>query len=152
MGCAGPSPRDLVFVGGSAAPDGPRGVLLAYDGDGFRPQPVPEAARGENLFKVTQAGDAMLAVGSRGTVLRRDPGAGAWVTEPVPSLGGDSTLFTVSCAPSGARCVAVGGIGVGRILHRDARGQWTRDPLGDELPGLSGVWTRSDTHAFPVGN
>jgi hypothetical protein len=151
-GIAGSSPRNLVFVGGSAAPDGPRGVLLAFDGSAFRAEPVPESAREENLFKVTQAGDAMLVVGSRGTVLRRDAGASAWVSETVPPLGGDGTLFTVSCTQDGTRCLAVGGIGVGRIVHRDAQGRWTRDPLGDDFPGLSGVWTRSDTLAFVVGN
>ncbi len=151
-GIAGTSPRDLVFVGGSAAPDGPRGVLLAFDGSAFAQQEIPEDTRGENLFKVAQVGAATLVVGSRATVLRREPGARTWARESVPALGADNTLFTISCAPSGARCAAVGGVGVGRIVHRDARGAWTVDPLADELPGLSGVWVRSDTHALLVGN
>lgn len=151
-GVSGRSPTDLVFVGGSAAPDGTKGVLLEYDGANFRRATIPARAQGENLFKVSLAGSATLVVGARGIVLRRDPGSMSWVEETVPALGGDDTIFTVSCTATADRCTAVGGVGVGRVLHRSAGGAWTLDPISDELPGMSGVWVHRADRAFIVGN
>jgi hypothetical protein len=150
-GITGSSARSLVFVGGSAAPGGTKGVVLDYDGTRFQPAVVPDAARMENLFKTTTlASGATLVIGTNGTVLRRDRGSVDWVTETLPSLGGDRSLFTVSCGPT--RCIAVGGVGVGRVLHRDPAGVWTLDPISDEVSGLNGVWLASDDRAFVVGS
>jgi hypothetical protein len=146
------SPTDVVFVGGSAAPDGTKGVLLEYDGTTFRRATIPARAQSENLFKVAAVGDATLVVGARGIVLRRATGSNSWVEESVPPLGGDDTIFTVSCASAGERCIAVGGVGVGRVLHRSAAGAWTLDPISDEIPGMSGVWVHRADRAFVVGN
>jgi hypothetical protein len=151
-GVWGRSSRELYFVGGSAAPDGPKGVLLEYDGSTFRRANIPTRAQQENLFKINPAGDDLLVVGARGLILRRSRATAVWQEETAPALGGDDTLFTVSCAPSGERCTAVGGVGVGRVLHRDGAGRWTRDPISDEVSGLNGVFRPRVDRAFIVGN
>lgn len=110
------SPTDVYLVGGSALPTGPKGVLVHYDGASFtRITALPEAARGENLYKITRAASRYLVVGSGGTLLRVGD-RGAEVTAlSAPINSSDNRMFTVSCF--GASCFAVGGVASGFVLR-----------------------------------
>lgn len=93
-GLYGASADDVRFVGGSVAPDGPKGVILHWDGATYTREPVPESAE-LNLFKIAHADDRLYVVGDGGTILRRlDTGTGEWLADPPVLLGVDSTLFT----------------------------------------------------------
>lgn len=149
-GVWGPSATDLYLVGGSAAPTGPRGVLLHYDGARFERLPVPTTAADVNLYKVAHGLGRVFVVGAAGTVLSRADGAVAWEADAVPDLGEDGNLFTVACARDDARCVAVGGTSTGRALLRTGTG-WTVLPLPEGLPGLNGAWPDREGGVFVVG-
>ncbi|MDP3278988.1 MAG: hypothetical protein Q8Q09_27595 [Deltaproteobacteria bacterium] len=152
-GVWGPSANDLTFVGGSALPDGPRGVLLRYDGAAFTQAVLPSAMQDVNLYKLAPSASGLFVVGARGTIARRPLAGGEFAIEPVPRLGGDDLLFTVACPQTGSEdCIAVGGVGIGRVLRRGAAGAWTLDPISEENAGLNGVWIGTDRRAFIVGN
>lgn len=141
---------DVWLVGGSVRPDGPRGVVVHYDGARFtRVTDLPDAARGANLYKVTAARDgAMVAVGAGGLVLRYD--GARWARVPAGVRADDDRVFTVSCVEGTDDCYAVGGAGEGMLLRGDAAGWAPTDALG-EPPGLNGVWAQDAEHVFVVG-
>jgi hypothetical protein len=141
---------EIYFVGGSPRPDGPRGVLLRYDGRAFLAVSVPEVAREVNLYKLARARDRTYVVGARDLVLVRDDGAETWRADPVPTILGAPTLFTASCARTGTLCAAVGGLSSARLLLRPGF-NWVAGALPEELPGLNGVWVEHDASVFLVG-
>jgi len=147
------APDDVWIVGGSARPDGPRGVLLHGDGTSWRQERLPEAARAENLYKIAADGDTLYVVGSGGLVLRRDVRSGEWERLDVAVATSDDRLFTVSCA--GGACFAVGGSGAGLVLTGGVGGWNALASVGDAsldaLPGLSGVWARGADDVLLVG-
>lgn len=150
-GLYGTSADDIRFVGGSIAPDGPKGVILHWDGATYTREPVPESAE-LNLFKIARAGDRLYVVGDGGTVLHRyDAGAGDWRAEPPLPLGVDSTLFTISCASSGVFCVAVGGRSSGSVVISDGLGGWLRSSELGAPPGLNGVAVENSASVYIVG-
>lgn len=148
------APDDVWIVGGSARPDGPRGVLLHGDGVTWRQEHLPESATGANLYKLASDGDDLYVVGSGGLILRRLPGDGTWVRMDAGApRGPDDRLFTVSCADG--TCFAVGGSASGVVLTGNVSGwrAWSPavDASLDDLPGLNGVWARGADDAFVVG-
>ncbi|MBK6529807.1 MAG: hypothetical protein IPF99_09440 [Deltaproteobacteria bacterium] len=149
-GVWGRGANDLYLVGGSAAPTGPRGVLLHYDGARFERLAVPAAAAEVNLYKVAHGLGRTIVVGASGAVFSRTDGATGWEIDAVPSRDRDDNLFTVACAPDGAVCASVGGAETGRALLRTGAG-WSALPLSDGLPGLNGVWVENERSLFMVG-
>ncbi len=149
-GVWGASEDDLYLVGGSAMPTGPRGVLLHYDGVRFERLPVPSAAQEANLYKVAHGLGRTIVVGASGIVFSRADGATAWEMDAVPVPERDGNLFTVSCAPDGAACAAVGGAESGRALLRTGAG-WAPVSLSETLPGLNGVWVENERSLYMVG-
>lgn len=147
------APDDVWIVGGSALPDGPRGILLHGDGTSWQQARLPEAARTHNLYKIAADGETLYAVGSGGLVLRRDARSGEWVQLDIALPSSDDRLFTVSCA--GGSCFAVGGSSAGLVLM-GGDGSWSAltsvgDASLDDLPGLSGVWARGADDVLLVG-
>jgi len=150
-GLYGTHANDVRFVGGSVAPDGPKGVILHWDGTTYVREPVPPGAE-LNLFKIAQAEDRLYVVGDGGTILRRfDTGAGDWLADPPVPLGVDSTLFTISCASTGISCVAVGGRSAGSVVISDGVGGWRRNAQLSAPPGLNGVAVESSASVYIVG-
>lgn len=149
---------DVWFVGGSATPGGPTGVLVHFDGTRFTQDPtVPEAALRQSFYKIARDGEgALYVVGTGATLLRRAAGASTWVSLSVDARPTDNRLFTVACAREGSRCYAVGGAG-GGLLLAGSRDVWRSvERLGatdvQDLPGLNGVWVDAAGTAFVVGN
>lgn len=146
------APDAVWVVSGSPRPDGPRGVLLRWDGRGWRQEQLPERARGENLYKVAADGDALVVVGSRGMILRREAADGVWRELPAP-VAPAARIFTAHCAESG--CFAVGSDGAGFVLSGVARRWESLRALGDatvpEVPALNGVWARGRDDRYVVG-
>ncbi len=144
---------DVWFVGGSASPTGPRGVLVHYDGTTFeRVSDLPVAAQTLNLYKVDAATDGtIIVVGERGMILYRPPGVTAWSVANANARASDNRLFTVSCARTGQPlCYAVGGSGVGLLL-RYSGGAWSSLAFAEESPGLNGVAVQDANNIFIVG-
>lgn len=148
-GITADSAGSLWFVGGSPLPDGPRGVLLQYNGMTFQQATVPAAAQSVNLYKISPDATGLTVVGANGVILRRNSLDGVWQQQMVSGLGADNTLFTISCVSNGT-CAAVGGAGAGQVLFRRAD-QWTVDPISNSLSGLSGVWLDRENRGFVVG-
>lgn len=150
--------NDVWFVGGSAIPGGPTGVLLHYDGSTFTQEStLPAAAMRQNLYKINPDGEGGLyVVGAAGVVLYRARGATSWAQLTIDARPTDNRLFTVSCASTGSSCFAVGGAGGGMVLT-GARDAWrsvdllSGEDVGD-FPGLNGVWVDGAGNAYVVGN
>lgn len=143
------------FVGGSALPTGPKGVLVRYDGSTFSRVEVPPEARDVNLYKISSRSNGeLVVVGERGVSFRLRSGVATMVETGL--TGADSRLFTVSC--HGDDCWAVGGQNTGVVLRgqtvtlsdstRDFR--WQPRP-GTEARGWNGVWFADADNAFLVG-
>jgi hypothetical protein len=143
------APDDVWFVGGSAQPTGPKGVILHYNGTAFeRVTALPEFARGENLYKITRSGERYLIVGSGGVVLVGGAQGFSSIESPIATR--DNRLFTASCA--GALCVAVGGIASGLMLTSSTGPANLRVESSVGLGGgLNGVWVRDPQNIFVVG-
>ncbi len=94
-GITADSAGGMWFVGGSPLPDGPRGVLLRYDGMTFRQEVIPGAAQMVNLYKIAPDSAGLTVVGANGTVLRRNTSDGMWQPQPVTGL-----TVTTRCSPS----------------------------------------------------
>ncbi len=143
-------PDDVWMVGGSVRPDGPRGVVVRYDGERFtQVVDLPVEARDANLYKITAGRDgALMVVGANGLVLRYD--GTRWARLPATVRDEDDRLFTVSCVEGRDDCYAVGGAGSGVLLRGDATRWESVATLGDP-PGLNGVWAQDDEHVFVVG-
>ncbi len=141
---------DVWMVGGSVRPDGPRGVVVHYDGERFtRVADLPVEARDANLYKITAASDdALMVVGADGLVLRYD--GARWARLSAVVRDDDDRLFTVSCVEGRDDCYAVGGAGSGLLLRGGATRWESVATLGDP-PGLNGVWAQDDEHVFVVG-
>lgn len=146
------APNDVWVVGGSPRPDGPRGVLLRGDGTRWRQEALPARAQRENLYKIAIDGDAVVAVGSGGLILRRDGTDGVWREVP-SSATPTARIFTVSCE-SGV-CFGVGSSTSGFVLRGEATRWETLGAVGDasltELPALNGVWARAHDDVYAVG-
>lgn len=146
------APDEIWVVGGSPRPDGPRGVLLRGDGRAWRQEPLPERARGENLYKIAVDGAALVVVGSGGLILRREDSEGVWRELSSPTTP-SARIFTTDCA-DGA-CFAVGSDGAGFVLSGTARGWEPLRPLGDasapDFPALNGVWARGRDDLYAAG-
>ena len=149
-GLFGTAANDVRFVGGAVESAGPKGVILHWDGAGYAREVVPPDAATLNLFKITRALDRAYVVGEGGAILELVDGGSAWSRVASPSLGADSTLFTVSCARSGAVCAAVGGRSRGSILFRSGF-SWSHNEELSLLPGLNGVYVEHDASIFAVG-
>ena len=141
------------FVGGSALPTGPRGVLVRYDGATFTRVEVPPEARDVNLYKIAaRANGQLVVVGERGVALRVVDGAAT--LDPTGLAGADSRLFTVSC--QGPSCWAVGGQNTGVVLQGLPTGDdqgglaWQPRALADAR-GWNGVWFADPANTFFVG-
>jgi hypothetical protein len=142
------------FVGGSAAPDGPKGVLVRYDGRTFARVEVPPEARDVNLYKIDARTERELVVVGEGGVAFRLRDGVATMT-PTGLAGSDSRLFTVSCS---AFCWAVGGQNVGVVLRGrsdlgvDGTGDFRWEPAPfPAAQGWSGVWSLDVANTFFVG-
>ncbi|MEI8256887.1 MAG: hypothetical protein WCJ30_14535 [Deltaproteobacteria bacterium] len=153
FGAYAAAPDDVWFVGGSALPNGPRGVLVHWDGAAFHQETgLPVAAQHANLFKIDrdQSG-RFVVVGTQGVAIARDPSTGAWASLASDVRTSDNTFFTVSCR---ADCYTVGGIGLG-LVARISSGVTMLTSVGtipvDELPGLNGVFMQDPSNAFIVG-
>lgn len=144
------SPDDVTFVGGSTG-DGPRGVLLHWDGASFArvDDRLPAAARARTLYKIAEGALGTFIVGEAGTLLQRGAD-GRWATVDVSLPPGDDRLFTVACDRVAARCFAVGGSAQGAVLRGDASG-WRAPPGFEGLPGLAGVSMQDANSTFLVG-
>ena len=143
-------PDDVWIVGGSARPDGPRGVVVRYDGVRFSlAADLPAEARAANLYKVAAARDGAPVVVGAGTLVLRHDGL-AWQRVVASARGADDRLFTVSCSALRDDCYAVGGAGDGFVLRGGAV-PWSAVPGLDDPPGLNGVWVQDDEHVFVVG-
>lgn len=147
--------NDFWLVGGSAQPNGPRGVIVRGDGAGFRRVTPPTEAAEQNLYKVSQTSSSLVIVGAGNTILRGTLD-GVFASEPAPARGGDNRLFTVSCF--GSECYAVGGAASGFVLHiggfnntlqPDAASPWSE--FLRELPGMNGVWMQDSNNVWMVG-
>ncbi len=147
--------NDTWFVGGSAQPTGPKGVLVRYDGSTFTRVEVPPAARDVNLYKISsRANGELVVVGERGVSFRLLGGV-ATMAETGLS-GSDSRLFTVSC--NGDECWAVGGQNTGVVLRGEAvtlpdttrEFRWQPRSF-TEARGWNGVWFADDANTFLVG-
>ena len=159
------SATDLWLVGGTAAPLGPRGVLVHWDGTRFHQETtVPMAAQLDNLYKIDRNGDGhLVVVGTRGRLLDSGPIGPTggtdlpWSVVPLTLRPSDTTLFTVSCGRfNSPTCYAVGGIGVGLLIRSETTGSWAPvSTLGDagldDLPGLNGVFVQDQANIFIVG-
>jgi hypothetical protein len=144
------SPTDVWLVGGSAQPSGPKGVLVHYDGTRFaRVDAVPAGGRGENLYKITRAGDRYLVVGSGGVVLRMSADGASIEPVTAPIASADNRLFTVSCASS--TCFAVGGIATGVVLWGSPDGAFAPFESLVGLGGINGVHVFDERNVFVVG-
>ncbi len=140
------------FVGGSARPDGPKGVLVRWDGRTFSRLDVPAAARALNLYKIdVHAGSELVVVGEGGMSFTVTDAA----TTVLPTNLGttDSRLFTVSCGASD--CWAVGGVNNGIVLRGYAPGGdaglvWN-PALVPSAGGWNGVWVADPNNVFIVG-
>jgi len=144
------SATDVTLVGGSTA-DGPRGVLVHFDGQRFTRQEhlLPASARVRNLYKITVGALGDFVVGEAATLLHRTP-TGAWESVAVPVRPDDNRLLTVSCDRLVPRCYAVGGVGTGLLLRGESTGWTVRTDL-DDPPGLAGVWMQDANSIFAVG-
>ncbi len=143
------------FVGGSASPTGPKGVLVRYDGTTFSRVEVPPAARDVNLYKIAaRTANELVVVGEHGVALRlRD---GVATVDATNIQGSDDRLFTASC--SGGACWAVGGQNTGILLqgtmeaNGDGTTTWRWMPrVFEELNGWNGVWFADPANTFIVG-
>ncbi len=145
------SPTDVYLVGGSALPTGPKGVLVHYDGASFtRITALPEAARGENLYKITRAASRYLVVGSGGTLLRVGAGGAEVTALTAPINSSDNRMFTVSCFESS--CFAVGGVASGFVLRGSPGAEvFPRFESLTGLSGLNGVHVQDAENVFVVG-
>lgn len=147
--------NDTWFVGGSALPTGPKGVLVRYDGSTFTRVEVPPAARDVNLYKISsRANGELVVVGERGVSFRLLGGV-ATMAETGLS-GSDSRLFTVSC--NGDECWAVGGQNTGVVLRGetvtlpDTTREFRWQPRSfTEARGWNGVWFADGANTFLVG-
>lgn len=144
------------FVGGSASPTGPKGVLVRYDGARFTRVEVPAAARDVNLYKIAvRAANELVVVGERGVTFRLATDGSARVEE-APITGSDDRLFTVSCFGGG--CWAVGGQNTGVVLYGAVETlsdttrafRWESRPF-TENQGWNGVWASDASNVFLVG-
>jgi photosystem II stability/assembly factor-like uncharacterized protein len=145
------SPSDVYLVGGSAQPTGPKGVLVHYDGTSFtRVTDLPEAARNENLYKITRAASRYLIVGSGGTLLRVGERGAEATAVSAPINSSDNRMFTVSCL--GANCFAVGGVASGFVLRGSPGASvFPRFESLTNLSGLNGVHVQDSENVFIVG-
>lgn len=143
------------FVGGSASPTGPKGVLVRYDGRTFTPVEVPPEARDVNLYKIAvRAAGELVVVGERGVAFRLRGDAAT--VDATNIEGSDNRLFTTSCF--GGACWAVGGQNTGVILRGDMQTEvdgtttWRWMPRGfEESAGWNGVWSSDSSNTFIVG-
>jgi hypothetical protein len=142
------------FVGGSALPTGPKGVLVRYDATTFTRVEVPPEAREVNLYKVSaRDGGQVVVVGERGVAFRVIDGV-ATAPDATRLAGSDSRLFTVSCL--GQSCWAVGGQNTGVVLQGGptgaAPGDFAWQPrVFTEARGWNGVWFADEANTFIVG-
>jgi hypothetical protein len=143
-GVWGASPDDLWAVGGEGREEG-QATILRYDGSAWQQLAVPPLERPQvwAFFKVWgTSADNVYIVGQRGAVLRWD---GQELTEL--HVGAAEDLISIwGTGPD--RIVAVGGRNNGIVSRYDGT-EWTTESLAP-LPGLNGVWMRSD-HTVHIG-
>lgn len=152
-GIHGRSSDDLWLVGGSSLPDGPKGVLVHYDGSTFRQEPaLPPEVAGRNLYKIDGAVDGRLyVVGEGGLILVRDPRTRAWSRVASDVTRGDDRLFTISCPRSAPyECWGVGGQGTALVISGNQAG-FSTAPYFSDLSGLTGVWVQDPRNVWAVG-
>ncbi|MCB9732801.1 MAG: hypothetical protein H6745_09345 [Deltaproteobacteria bacterium] len=149
-GVWGAAPDDLWAVGGNASPGGVP-TILRWDGATWTSVAVPALQKGDvrAFFKVWgSSADDVLIVGHKGVVLRWN---GAELVEEL--VGASDDLISVwGTGPD--HVVIVGGRGNALITTWDGATWKTNVPTdarGVPLPGLNGVWMRSDGAFHTVG-
>lgn len=145
---------DVWIVGGSPRIDGPRAVLVHYDGARFeRATGLPPEALTQNLYKIDGDRRAMVIAAGGGLILSGDGSRwGVSPHDPAATVRGyDNRLFTVSCEAF-AGCWAVGGIASAVLLSQGPRGWMSRTELAADIQGLNGVWVQDRFNVFVVGN
>jgi hypothetical protein len=144
-GVWGSSADDVWIVGGDPLEPG-GAVVLRGAGRTFQiAADLPAELAPSALFKAYGfAADDVVLVGSAGTVLRWD--GASWRRDATPT---DQPLFSL-WGRGRDDIYAVGGSGVGTVLHFDG-GAWT-EIAGDELNGLSGVYTAPHQPTIAVGS
>lgn len=149
-GVWGAAPDDLWAVGGNARPGGVP-TILRWDGVAWTSVAVPALQKSEvrAFFKVWgTASDDVLLVGHKGVVLRWNG------TALVEQLVGASDDLISLWGTSKDHVVIVGGRGNAVITTWDGTAWKTTIPTdaqGIPLPGLNGVWMRSDAKFHTVG-
>lgn len=145
-GVWGASGGDVWIVGGD--PNGAAGsaVVLRGQGESFHMvDNLPEELLPSALYKVYgfHARD-VIAVGTDGTVLRFD--GDTWIRQPVPTT---EPIFSM-WARAEDDLYAVGGHGIGEILHFDGT-EWSKVDAAGFDQGLSGVFTAPGFPTIAVG-
>jgi hypothetical protein len=137
FGIWGSSPSDVFAVGGVGRA---AGFVWHWDGAHFDEIALPSTFGGQSLFKVWGTGrDDAWIVGTDGAVLH-------WNGTNLEAVdaGTERTLFTVHAVDE--TVAAVGGLGSGVLIERDAEGRW-QDVAPDLLPQLFGVYLTSSAGA-----
>jgi hypothetical protein len=145
-GVWGADSSEIWAVGGNGR-EGDEATVLAWSGDGWEEQAVPELERPNvrAFFKVWGSGtDDVYIVGQRGAVLRWD---GSNFEELL--VGTSEDLISVwGTGPDNV--VAVGGRANGVVAHFDGS-DWTTTSLAP-APGINGVWMDEPETAWVAGN
>jgi len=139
FGAWGADPSDIWVVGGSLGSSDNGSVWRRQNGEWAEHTEaiLDDAAEDTLYFKVDgYAADDLWIVGSRGLALHWD-GSSLSATE---TGAGNRSLFTVEARDEGA--VAVGGLGIALILHREAD-QWV-DHSPSLQPQVNGVCASGD--------
>jgi hypothetical protein len=140
------SAADVWAVGGDLM-GGQRPFVWHFDGNTWKPVPVPDASPRSAYFKVWgAAADDVWVVGSGGALLHYDGVKWTFV-----DAGTEEPLFTVhAVAGAAGRAMAVGGYDLGVALGRDGTPSWRRADLPEGTRQLFGVWL-TEGSGFAVG-
>lgn len=141
------SPKDAWAVGGSPGKgmDAPNDVVLRWDGEAWRPEPLPDPPLGRSLNKIWGASsEDLYAVGEAGTVWHRR--GSTWALESEPPLAKSNLLTVFGC--SAKDVYAVGGVDV---LHTDGTGGWAAVETGTDINGANGVTCGAPGEVLIVG-
>ena len=143
FGVWGSRADDVWAVGGDVASGGTP-IVRHFDGAAWADATTGLTLQ-RNLFKVwgSTANDVFV-VGDHGTALHFD--GARWTALATPTT---ERLVTVS-GRGASDVYAVGGIGAPTLVHWDGAG-FAAVPLGDELPGLNGVWAAPGRDAWAAG-
>jgi hypothetical protein len=140
------SPTDAWAVAGSPGKgtDAPNDVVLRWDGEQWKQDPLPGAPLGRALNKIWGvSSEDLYAVGEAGTVWHRK--GTTWNLESDPPLAQSNLLTVFGC--SATDVYAVGGADV---LHSDGTG-WTAVDTGNGVSGVNGIACGAPGEVLIVG-